>query len=94
MDAVPFPRDIDAPQRFLFWTFDQMVPFSTLVVVGLMMEMLFVSIILGAALSWAFARYRDSKPDGFLQHAAYWYGLLPLKGRAVLNPFQRRIYPQ
>ena len=94
MEPIHFPRDLDSPQRFLFWTFDQMVPFSTLVVVGLVMEMLLISVVLGAILAWAFARFRDSRPDGYLQHAAYWYGLLPLKGRAVGNPFLRRIYPQ
>jgi conjugal transfer pilus assembly protein TraL len=93
MEAIPFPRYLDAPQRFLFWTVDQIVPFATLALIGMLMKMLFVCVLVGAVLSWGFARFRDSRPDGYLQHLAYWYGLLPLNGRACLNPFFRRIYP-
>jgi len=41
----------------------------------------------------AFTRYRDSRPDGFLIHMAYWYGILVPKGRSILSPFHRRIFP-
>jgi len=93
MESMQFPRYLDAPQRFLFWTVDQIVPFATLALIGMLMKMLFVCVILGAILSWGFARFRDSRPDGYMQHFAYWYGLLPLKGRSCINPFSRLIYP-
>lgn len=93
MEPIPFPKDVDAPGRFLFWTFDQVVPFALMALIGMLTQMLFICLIIGGALSWAFSRYRDSRPDGYLQHAVYWYGILPLKGRAAVNPFQRTIYP-
>ena len=93
MQSMPFPRYLDAPQRFLFWTVDQIVPFATLALIGMLMKILIVCLVVGFGAAWAFGRFRDSKPDGYLQHMAYWYGLMPLKGRACINPFQRTIYP-
>lgn len=93
-DRTPFPKYLDAPQQILFWTADQMVPFATMALIGMATKTLMPCLLLGGVGAWAFARYRDSRPDGFLQHIAYWYGILPLKGRSVINPFIRRILPQ
>lgn len=92
-DQSEFPRYLDAPQQVLFWTVDQMVPFATLALIGMATKNLMLCLMIGGVAAWAFARYRDSKPDGYLMHLAYWYGMLPLKGRALINPFHRRILP-
>lgn len=94
MQAIPFPAHLDAPQRFLFWTADQAVPFAVMAFVGMATENLMICMFIGAGLGWGMGRYRDSQPDGHLMHAAYWFGILPLSGRACLNPFERRIFPQ
>lgn len=91
---LKFPRHMDAPQRVLFWTVDQIIPFSTMLLIGMLTETLLISLVVGAAVGWGFARFRDSRPDGYLQHLVYWYGLLPLKGRACVNPFDKSVYPQ
>jgi len=91
---LEFPRYLDAPPQVLFWTLDQVVPFATMALIGMATKTLGLCLVIGGVFAWAFARFRDSKPDGFLPHIAYWYGVLPLKGRAAINPFQRRIYPQ
>ena len=91
---LQFPRYLDAPQRFLFWTVDQIIPFAMMAMVGMIADMLMVCLGIGALMAWGFARYRDSRPDGHLQHLAYWYGIMPLKGRAALNPFARSVFPQ
>ncbi len=93
-NQLEFPRYLDAPQQILFWTADQMVPFATMALIGMATKNLMVCLLLGGVAAWGFARFRDSKPDGYLQHIAYWYGVVPLKGRAAINPFLRRIYPQ
>jgi len=92
-DSLEFPRYLDAPQQILFWTVDQMVPFATMALVGMLTQTLAVCLVIGGLAGWGFARYRDSKPDGFLQHICYWWGILPLKGRSMTNPFQRRLHP-
>lgn len=88
-----FPRYLDAPTRILFWTLDQIVPFSTMALVGMLTKKLLICLVLGGLISWGLTKFKDSKPDGYLMHMLYWYGLLPLKGRSFLNPFFRRIYP-
>lgn len=91
---LKFPRHMDQPTRLLFWTIDQIVPFSTLMLVGMITGTLLTSCLLGIAIAWGLSRYRDSRPDGYLQHMAYWYGVVPMKGRTALNPFERKVYPQ
>ncbi|MBQ4855725.1 type IV conjugative transfer system protein TraL [Rhodanobacter sp. B2A1Ga4] len=94
MERVAFPKDVDAPQRFLLWTMDQFIPFAALLGIGIFFHALFTSIVLGIALSWAFSRFKDSKPDGYLMHLAHWYGVVsPSKLRIGINPFIRRIFP-
>lgn len=95
MDRVPFPRDVDAPQRFLLWTMDQFIPFAAFLGLGIFFHALFTAIVLGFIVSWGFARFKDSKPDGFLVHFCYWHGIIPSskKLRIGINPFIRRIYP-
>lgn len=90
---ITFPRYLDAPQQILFWTIDQMVPFATMVVIGMLTQTLLICIAIGGGIAWAFARYRDSNPDGFVLHYLYWIGVMPMKGRAAINPFIRRILP-
>ena len=93
MRQIQFPRHLDAPQRFLFWSADQIIPFATMALIGMATKTLMICLLIGGVLAWAFARYRDSRPDGHLQHMAYWYGVLPLKGRSAMNPFARRVFP-
>lgn len=93
MEPIPFPKYVDAPQRLLFWTTDQVMPFAVLVVIGVIVNSLFLCMILGIGLSWVFTRYRESKPEGFLVYLSYWYGILVPKGRCVVNPFLKRILP-
>jgi len=62
-------------------------------IVGMVTDTLLMSLLIGGILGWGFARFQGSKPDGYLQHLAYWYGVIPLKGRAVMNPFVRQVWP-
>lgn len=93
MNAVDIPTDLDAPKRILFWTIDQAIPFSIFFVGGMLAGKLLYGIAVGVAVSWALDKYRNSRSDGLMQHFLWYYGVLPLKGRAVVNPFIRRIYP-
>lgn len=93
MKQIPFPRHADNAQRILIFTPEQIVPAAMMFVIGLVTETLAFSVAIGIGLSWAFMKYSEGKPDGFLLHAAYWYGLFPLKARSAINPFLRRIDP-
>ena len=92
-DHQEFPRHLDAPARILFWTVDQIVPFSVLMMIGMLAGSLFTCCLIGLGIAWGLSRFRDSRPDGYLQHMAYWYGVLPMKGRSAINPFERIVLP-
>jgi len=70
-ESLEFPRYLDAPQQILFWTVDQMVPFATMALIGMLTQTLALCLVIGGLAGWGFARYRDSKPDVFLQHICY-----------------------
>ncbi len=93
MEHMPFPRNLDAPQRLFFFTIDQIAVFATLFMFGVMEGRPFVLSLIGVGLAMLVTRYRDSRPDGHAQHMAWWFGLVPLKGRAAINPFDREILP-
>jgi len=93
MEGVAVPIHLDAPKRMLFWTVDQVVPFALLFMVGMMAGRLFFGIVAGCVFSWSIQRFKNARSDGLMQHFAYWYGVAPLKGRSIINPFIRRIFP-
>jgi len=94
VQPIPFPHHADSANRLLIWTPDQIIPVSCMFIIGLLTDTLSISIVIGLILSWAYTRYSSGKPDGFLLHAAYWYGMLPLPARSAINPFNRRILPK
>ena len=93
MEQTPLPRRIDDKPRLLFWTADEAVPFALLFMVGMVIGQFILCIVLGLGASWLFRKYRDRHPDGYVLHALYWYGVMPLRGRCLVNPFHRRILP-
>lgn len=93
MNAVDIPVDLDAPKRLLFWTFQQIIPFSVFFVLGMLAGKLLYGIVAGVLVSWVLDKYMNSKADGLAQHFLWYYGFLPLKGRAAVNPHIRRVFP-
>lgn len=90
---IRIPRHVDLPQLILAWTIDEILPVLVLLVVGIATDWFFSCLALGIALMQLVRRFRESKPDGYLLHWLYWHGLLPLRTRSAINPFQRRIDP-
>jgi len=94
VQPIKIPRYLDVNQVLLWrWTADELVIFGTMFVLGIIMGHPIYGFAGGAIAVSGFGRYRNSKADGFLMHCMYWYGLVPLRNRSVINAFQRRIYP-
>jgi len=87
--TVNVPRFVDDPPPFLIFSAEQAVPFMACLFVGFMMKELLLMSVIGIGVAWVYARFLYSKPDGYLYHAMYWYGIYPGKGRLFLNPFRR-----
>ena len=64
-----------------------------LLVLGILADQLLVFLLLGIVLVRLYGRFRDSRPDGYALHWAYWAGLLGLRGQTTPNPFIRRWLP-
>ncbi len=92
MQPVPLPREVDEAEVFLLWTADEAIPFILICLVGFMLDQLLVSAVVGAVCVKLFRKYKESRPDGFLLHAAYWFGLVPIRRRTIGNPFVREYY--
>nr|WP_312130895.1 type IV conjugative transfer system protein TraL [Stenotrophomonas pavanii] len=92
-EVMPFPRYLNTPQRLLFWTLDQMIPFGFFMVTGIITDRPLICITLGLVASRWLTKYRDSRPDNYMYHALYWWGVIGFKGRNAINPFIKRIYP-
>lgn len=93
MSQQTFSRFNDDPPRLFFWSIDEIVPASTMFVVGAMTGNILLYGVIGIALSMAVGRAKDYVQDGYAVHFLSWYGVMPLKGRCVINPFIRRILP-
>ena len=72
---------------------DRLVPFALLFSIGLLSETLPICLLLGLASTYFFRRFRNARPDGYLMHALYWTGLMPIKARCAINPYIRRVVP-
>jgi len=73
-------RYIDDPVSFFFWDIDEVVVFSTFIVMGLMTDTLTYLIVVGMLLSFILSRVKQARAEGFFMHILYWYGIFPLRG--------------
>ncbi len=90
MEPIEIPDYIDDPPHVLLWSLDELAPPMIGVVLGIWVGQLTLMVVLGLIVGKLYSRYRDSKPDGYLNHKLYKYGLLPVKGRTFPNPYSRK----
>jgi conjugal transfer pilus assembly protein TraL len=93
VDSIPLPKYIDDPITLLIWSADEFVPFSAVLLIGMLMGQLTMALIFSALVIKAYRRFRDNRPDGFPLHVAYWWGLLPSSAISVPNPYIRKFFP-
>ena len=87
------PKTLDQPITLLIWSADELVPFSAVVLIGMLMGQFFIALVVALGVTRAYRRFRDIHPDGYLFHVAYWYGFMPIRSRHFPNPFIRTFYP-
>jgi len=90
---VEIPRQVDDPPTLLLWRIDDLVPVVLMLVLGVLADQLALFLLLGVVLVRLYGRFRDSRPDGYALHWAYWVGLLHLRAPTTPNPFIRRWLP-
>jgi len=95
MEPVKMPTRVDEPKQFLIWTVDEVIPILSMIGVGVVLEQVFLCMLVGWVLAYFYKKYKNSRPDGFIFHAFYWFGLMPSKksSKTMVNPFIRRWFP-
>lgn len=89
---IELPLHLDEPQTLFLWSIDELLPFSIMIVVGIITEWFVVSALIGIIGVYFFRRYKDNQPEGFLLHLAYWVGA-PMRGRCLIPSYLRRVLP-
>ena len=87
------PKSIDDPAQVLLWSLDEFVLVAVLFGVGLTFRQLTIAVISIFILLKVYRRFRDGRPNGFLQHFMYWHGFAGSETSTVRNPFIRRFLP-
>jgi conjugal transfer pilus assembly protein TraL len=93
VEPIELPRGLDDAHQILLASTDEMVPFFGMLIAGVLLEQLLTCLLLSVVIIKLFRRFRDNRPDGYLYHRLYWFGLMPLKGYGVLNPYRRLFLP-
>lgn len=86
---IEIPQLVDAPLQILIWEIDELAPFFVMMMMGMVLERLFIFLILGYLAIKYYRRFRDGRPDGIMYHALYWSGVISPRGRTVRNSFER-----
>jgi conjugal transfer pilus assembly protein TraL len=78
MKEIPIPRYVDSQMQLFFWELDEVVVISAIAGFGIVMDMVFYSMIAGFFASILFTKYKNNFLDGILMHMAYWAGFMKL----------------
>jgi len=87
------PQRVDEPPHILLWSADELAPLLLGIVVGMLIGQLLICCVLGFVVTQFYRRYRENHPDGFLLHILYYLGVPVTKGKSMINPFVRRLFP-
>lgn len=94
MEEIKVPQYLDDPPQFLIWEIDDLFPVIVMLILGILIEHMFLMSLIGFVLSYFFSKFKNSKPNGFLIHLAYEIGFLGVGKKGVwVDPFVKRWFP-
>jgi conjugal transfer pilus assembly protein TraL len=93
LDQIRIPTEIDTPEQVLLWSMDEFVPFICFLVIGNLAGHVVIGCLVGAVVGHLYRRYKNTRPDGFLNHLLYWWAGWPEKGVTFVNPYRRKFLP-
>lgn len=93
MKPVRIPRRVDEPPHLLLWSADELAPVLIGLFAGVMLDKLFVCVAIGLIVTNLYRKFRDNRPDGYLMHLLYWFGMPITKAKSFKNPYSRRFIP-
>lgn len=93
MKVYELPTHIDDPAQFMIWSADEVAPLGLALVLGVLIGQVFIMLVAGQACVYAYRRYKNMRPDGYLNHMLYSSGFYPERGITLPNPFKNRWIP-
>jgi conjugal transfer pilus assembly protein TraL len=70
---LAIPQHLDDPPRFLFWDLDEAILFMLALVLGLMVDLVFVGGATGVALVLAYGKAKSGRHRAYALHLMYWH---------------------
>jgi conjugal transfer pilus assembly protein TraL len=70
---LAIPRHLDDPPRFLFWDLDEAILFMLALILGIMVDLLFVGAAIGVTFVVAYGRAKSGRHHAFALHLLYWH---------------------
>ncbi|CAH2605802.1 Type IV conjugative transfer system protein TraL (plasmid) [Rhodovastum atsumiense] len=93
MERVLFPETADEPPRFLLWRIDDVAVPLLFLCFGMLLGNVVIFVIAGLAMMAGYQKYRDGRPEFYVLHAMYWFGIYPARGPGFINPYIRTLLP-
>jgi conjugal transfer pilus assembly protein TraL len=93
MQPTKIPLRIDEPPHLLLWSADELAPMLLGLTFGIMIGEALICTVIGFFITSLYRKFRDNNPDGYLLHMLYNMGILPPKGRTMINPYIKRLFP-
>ena len=89
MTTIPFPETVDEPPHVLLWRIDDIALPVLFLCIGMLLHKALVFWLAGVAAMFAYRRYRSGRPEFYVLHMLYWFGIYPARGTAFVNPYIR-----
>tara|TARA_B100000446_G_scaffold184352_1_gene206169 strand:- start:49564 stop:49857 length:294 start_codon:yes stop_codon:yes gene_type:complete len=93
VQPIKIPGRVDDPPHMLLWSADELAPMLLGLTFGIFIGKALICTIAGFLVTSAYRKFRDNSPDGYFLHMLYAAGFIPPKGRSMINPFIKRLFP-
>ena len=70
---LAIPQHLDDPPRFLFWDLDEAILFMLALILGLMVDLVFIGGATGVALVLAYGKAKSGRHRAYALHLMYWH---------------------
>ena len=81
-----FPRTVDRPMLVLFWEYDEFMVFLVPVILLLPTRQLILGVFAWLAAVFAYMKFKKNKPDNFLEHLMWKFGIDFKKPKGLPDP--------
>lgn len=93
MEPIQVPQTLDKTPLVLIFNASQIISFAGFTMVGFLIGQPFVLGAIGLVIGSYINKYQDKKPDGYLRHMLYYYGVPIMGGKHIPSGVDREFRP-